>query len=84
MTTLTLQHLLDEAQIFAATAYPRESVILAVLAGLHRSGNKDALPVATRPSRQNFANNEIKNWLRNAKRHCKRRSWMNQTYPKGD
>jgi len=43
MTSLTLQHLLDEAQIFAATAYPRESVILAVLAGLHRSGNKDAL-----------------------------------------
>ncbi len=43
MTTLTLQHLLDEAHDLAATAYPRESVILAVLAGLHRSGNKDAL-----------------------------------------
>lgn len=43
MTTLALQHILDEAHDLAATAYPRESVIIAVLAGLHRSGNKDAL-----------------------------------------
>lgn len=27
-------------------------------------GNYDALDPATRPSRQNFANNEIKHWLR--------------------
>lgn len=43
MTSPTLQHLLDEAHEFAAAQHPRESVILAVLAGLHRSGNKDAL-----------------------------------------
>lgn len=43
MTSLTLQHLLDEAYEFASSLHPRESVILAVLAGLHRSGNKDAL-----------------------------------------
>lgn len=41
--TITLQHLLDEAHEFAAAQHPREGVILAVLAGLHRSGNKDAL-----------------------------------------
>jgi len=43
MTSLTLQHLLDEAYEFAAAQHPREAIILAVLAGLHRSGNKDAL-----------------------------------------
>ena len=43
MTSPTLQHLLDEACEFAAAQHPRESVILAVLAGLHRSDNKDAL-----------------------------------------
>jgi len=43
MTSLTLQHLLDEAYELAASQHPREGIILAVLAGLHRSGNKDAL-----------------------------------------
>jgi hypothetical protein len=43
MTSLTLQHLLDEAYEFAAAQHPRESIILAVLAGLHRASNKDAL-----------------------------------------
>lgn len=43
MTSLTLLHLLDETYEFAAAQHPREAVILAVLAGLHRSGNKDAL-----------------------------------------
>ena len=43
MKELTLQHLLDEAYELAAAQHPREGVILAVLAGLHRSGNKDAL-----------------------------------------
>lgn len=43
MTEITLQHLLDETYEFAAAQHPREAVILAVLAGLHRSGNKDAL-----------------------------------------
>ena len=43
MTSLTLLHLLDEAYEFAAAQHPREAVILAVLAGLHRSGNKNAL-----------------------------------------
>ena len=48
MTSPTLQHLLDEAYEFAAARHPREAIILAVLAGLHRSGDKAALaPLAT-------------------------------------
>lgn len=43
MHAVTLQHLLDEAYEFAAAQHPREAIILAVLAGLHRSGNKAAL-----------------------------------------
>lgn len=43
MIEITLQHILDEACEFAAAQHPREGVILAVLAGLHRSGNRDAL-----------------------------------------
>jgi len=42
-------------------------------------GNYDALPVATRPSRQSFANNEIKNWLRDKVKQNRQRKAALQT-----
>jgi len=42
-------------------------------------GNYDALNPATRPSRQNFANNEIKNWLRDKVKQNRQRKAALQT-----
>lgn len=45
----------------------------ALIDALCALGNYDALDPATRPSRQNFANQEIKNWLRDKVREHRQR-----------
>lgn len=45
----------------------------ALIDALCALGNYDALNPATRPSRQNFANQEIKNWLRDKVREHRQR-----------
>lgn len=60
-------------------AYKDAAAKTDVIDALCDLGNYDALNPATRPSRQNFANQEIRNWLRDKVKQNRQRRAQLQT-----